>query len=217
MRIFLTGLWILLILVNITAGAVNPTRAAVPAPAAGQGTFTRFVIVPAESEVVYRVGETIINENNRFNIAVGTTNATRGEIFIDRSTPANSRIGMITVDISQFKSDSQRRDNAIRRQWLESTRFPFAEFTPTSIQGLPQTYLEDQEVTVQVIGTLRIREVAKPTPFATKLRLRGDTLTGVATTTLLMTDFGFDPPSIFGILRAENDVKLEFRFTAHRV
>lgn|GEM_PF-6340437 len=30
----------------------------------------------------------------------------------------------------------------------------------------------------------------------------------------ISTDFGFEPPSILGILRAENEVRLEFRFVA---
>ena len=41
-----------------------------------------------------------------------------------------------------------------------------------------------------------------------------ETLRGTATGTIRMTDFGFDPPAILGILRAENEVRLEFRFTA---
>ena len=52
--------------------------------------------------------------------------------------------------------------------------------------------------------------------FATTLKLEGTTLNGVAVTQIRMTDFGFDPPSILGVLRAENDVRLEFRFVARR-
>lgn len=174
----------------------------------------RFVIVPGESRVTYRVAETFINEGNRLNVAVGVTSVVRGEILVDRARPSNSRIGVITVDISQFQSDSTRRDNAIRTRWLESARFPTAEFTPTSIRGLPETYQEGRELSVQVTGNLKVRDVSRPTTFAVTIRLEGDTLAGTATTTIKMTDFGFDPPSIFGILRAENEVRLEFRFIA---
>ena len=185
--------------------------AAPASPAAGP---QRFVIVPAESQVSYRVGEVLINQGNRFNVALGTTNVIRGEILIDRANPAAPRIGPITVDISRFQSDSARRDNAIRDRWLESSRFPMAEFTPTSIEGLPETYTDGRDLNLQVVGNLKIREVTRPTTFAVTLRLQGTALTGVGTTTIRMTDFGFDPPSIFGILRAENEAKLEFRFVA---
>lgn len=184
------------------------------APTARPAGAQRYVIVPGESSVTYRVAETFINEGNRFNIAVGVTSVVRGEIFIDRARPANSRVGTITVDISQFRSDRQRRDSAIRDRWLESSRFPMAEFRPTAIQGLPGAYQDGRELQLQMTGNLKIRDVTKPTTFAVTLKLEGNVLTGAATSTIKMTDFGFDPPSIFGILRSENEARLEFRFIA---
>ncbi len=216
MRTFVERIWALVVIASLPTGLMGSASSTMLASSPSQGNLERFVIVSAESQVVYRVGETIINDNNRLNVAVGITNAIQGEIFIDRTSPPNSRVGTITIDISQFKSDSQRRDLAIRRQWLESARHPIAEFAPTAVHGLPQIYAEGREVILQIIGNLKVRERVRPTTFATTLRLQGDILTGVATTTVQMTDFGFDPPSIFGILRAENGVKLEFRFTARR-
>ncbi len=91
-----------------------------------------------------------------------------------------------------------------------------AVFTPTQIQGLPDAYTPGREITVQILGDLKIREVTRPATFSTKLRLDGATLTGIATTTIRMTDFGFEPPSILGVLKAENEAKLEFAFVARR-
>jgi polyisoprenoid-binding protein YceI len=207
---------VLLALMVLAAGV-----AVLPVPstaAAASGTPPsgpqRFVIIPAESQVSYRVAETLFNQGNRLNIAMGTTNVIKGEITIDRARPANSRIGTITVDISQFRSDSARRDNMIRQNWLESSRFPTAEFTPTEIRGLPEAYQDGREVPLQVVGNLKVRNAVKPTIFAVTVKLDGGTLTGTATATVLMTDFGFDPPSILGILKAENEARLELRFVA---
>ena len=191
----------------VLAAPVPPARTAAPA-------VQRFVIVPAESQVTYRVAETFINEGNRLNVAVGVTNAIRGEFVINRSDPRQSRIGVITVDISRFQSDSTRRDNAIRGRWLESSRFPMAEFTPTEIDGLPVTFEDGKELRLEITGRLKVRDVTRLTKFQTALTLSGTTLTGFATTKILMTDFGFQPPSILGILRAENEVNVEFRFIA---
>ena len=184
--------------------------------AAAPTSLQRYTIVPSESQVIYRVGETLFREGNRYNLAVGVTNAVKGEILVDRTNPRNSRIGTITVDISTFRTDNPRRDNAIRERWLESARFPIAEFRPTTIQGLPSAYTEGREVTLQVTGDLKIRDVTRPTTFSVTVKLEGDRLTGTATGTIRMTDFGFDPPSILGILRAENEVEIEFRFVARR-
>ena len=51
--------------------------------------------------------------------------------------PAQSQIGELVIDISQFTSDESRRDNFIRRQGLESATYPQASFKTTSITGLP--------------------------------------------------------------------------------
>jgi len=197
-----------LLLLLAVAAASLPAAAA---PSAAQ----RFVIVPAESSVIYRVNEVLFNEGNRLNTAVGTTNAVRGEIVVDRANARASRIGTITVDISTFRTDSPRRDNAIRNRWLESARFPNAEFTPATITGLPAAYTDGQELRLQVTGNLKVRNVVRPnTVFQVTLKVAGNTLTATATTEVLMTDFGFDPPSILGILRADNEIRIEFRLTA---
>jgi polyisoprenoid-binding protein YceI len=183
-------------------------------PASPPGGTQEFVIVPSESQVTYRVAETIIQDNNRFNVAVGTTNAIRGTVTVDRANPRASRISPITIDISQFQSDIARRDNAIRRQWLESARYPTAEFTPAQVEGLPAQYVDGRPIPLRITGSLRVRNVPRPTTFEATVTLMGQQLIGKATTRVQMTDFGFDPPDIFGILRAQNQVDIEFRFTA---
>lgn len=198
----------------ILAGS-NGYAAAVAATASPTVDPARFAIVATASTVTYRVSETFFT-GNQVGTAVGTTHAIQGEIFVDRAHPANSRIGTITIDISTFQSDRPRRDRAIREEWLESSRFPTATFTPTSIQGLPPTYTDGQPIPVHIAGNLRVRDVTKPVIFTGTVRLAGDTLTGSFQTMVLMTDFGFEPPSIAGMLKAENQVKLDLQFTAQR-
>lgn len=100
--------------VGVSVASSGAGRSGLAAPATPPGPalagLQRFAIVPGESEVAYRVGEVFIREGNRFNVAVGITQAVRGDLFIDRANPRRSRIGTITVDIIQFKSDSERRD-----------------------------------------------------------------------------------------------------------
>lgn len=195
-----------------SSGPGGLPEAAQAAPRADTQTF---VIAPAESQVAYKVGETFINQGNRYNLAIGVTNTVSGEIQLDRETPRHSQVGRVSVDISRFTSDSGQRDNAIRRQWLESSKYPVAEFTPTSLDGLPDAWPDGVAVPAQITGDLKVRDTVRPVTFATTITLTGDTLTGFASTQIQMTDFGFDPPSILGILKAENDATLEFTFTAH--
>jgi len=182
-----------------------------PAPESGLQTFT---IVPGESEVSYEVGEVFLNQDNAFNVAIGITSEVNGEIHVDRDNPQNSTLGTISVDISQFTSDSQRRDNMIRDQFLQSAQFPVVEFTPQEIQGLPESYEPGQEISFQITGDATIRDVTKPVTFDVTMVGNEDTITGEATTTILMSDFGFGPISIVGILNTEDEVKIKFDFVA---
>ncbi len=177
-------------------------------------SLTVFKIVPGESQLQYEVGEVFINDNNRFAVAVGVTPQIEGEIAIDKSAPQNSTIGKITADVSQFKSDSGRRDNAIRGRFLESERFPTVTFVPTQIEGLPETHQDGQDIQLKISGDLTIREVTQPVSFDATVRLDGDQLSGQATTIILMSDYQFGPISVAGILKTEDEASVTLTFIA---
>ncbi len=179
-----------------------------------QASLVTFKIVPGESRVRYEVGETFINQNNRFNLAVGVTTEVSGEIFANLQDPPASQIGPIQVDISKFTSDSSRRDGVIRNQWLESARYPIAVFEPRQIEGLPEDYQLAQPYSFRVTGDLMVREVTREVTFEISAQLDGDTLTGTAETTILMSDFAVGPISILGVLNTEDEVRLIFDFVA---
>ena len=181
---------------------------------AGQNRWQKFIVAPADTTVAYRVTEAFTSLN-KVNHVVGVTNALRSEILLDRQHIRNSRIGPITVNIRTLKSGNVLRDDAIRTYWLESSRYPIAEFMPTEIRGLPDTPVEGRDIPLQVTGTLTLHGVVKPTTFAMIVRLQRDTLTGRAKTAIHMTDFGFRPPAV-GVLRVSDRVQLELRFTARR-
>jgi polyisoprenoid-binding protein YceI len=160
------------------------------------------------------VGEVFINQNNLLNVARGVTPQVSGDILVDRQSPQNSTLGTITVDISQFTSDSPRRDGALRERFLESARYPLATFVPTQISGLPATYQEGEQISFQVSGDLTIRETTWPATFDVTMQIGGDTLSGEAKSTILMSDFGIGPISIAGILKTEDEINLTFTFQA---
>jgi len=197
---------------NPPAATEEPTAAsATSAPAA---VVVMYKIVPGESSLQYEVGETFINDDNRFAVAVGVTPQVDGEITLDRSAPQNSKLGTITADISQFKSDSGRRDNAIRDRFIQTALYPTVTFVPNQIEGLPETYQDGQEIPLKISGDLTIREVTKPVTFDAVVRLEGDQLSGQAITTILMSDFEFGPISIGGILNTEDQAKVTLTFVA---
>ena len=186
---------------------------ATDAPAASAGKTT-YKIIPGESKVTYEVGETFLNQNNRFNLAKGVTSQVTGQIFGDKANPTTSSMGEFQIDISQFKSDSDRRDGYIRSNGLESGKYPIAKFVPAKIDVLPASYKEGSEYSFKVSGDLTIKQTTRPVTWEVTTKLVGDTLTGKATTELLMSDFKVGPISILGVLNTEDKVKLIFDFVA---
>ncbi|MGQ9813903.1 MAG: YceI family protein [Candidatus Roseilinea sp.] len=171
-------------------------------------------IVPEESRASYAVDETFLNQNNRLATAIGVTTIISGEIALDVQAPANTTISEITVDISALKSDSDRRDSAIRSNWLESAKYPIARFVPTAYEALPNTYEIGQELIFKITGDMTVRETTIPVTWEVKARYDGSQLVGTATTRIKMSSFNFAAPSIAGILRAEDDATLTLEFVA---
>ena len=195
----------------------SPTMSPVPSSSSVSEDTVLYVIDQSKSNVNYGVGETFLNQNNRYNYAEGVTNIVSGDIIINFTDPALSSVGDITVDISAFKSNKTRRDNAIRDRWLESNKYPIAIFTPTQLKGLPEKYILGDTVDFEIDGSLSVRDTTSPASFSVTLTVNDDEMLGQASTRLLMTDFGFDPPDISGILIAENEVDITFVFLARAV
>jgi polyisoprenoid-binding protein YceI len=195
--------------------AINEAAAyPVSGGAAAANTRVTFKIAPGESKVQYEVGETFLNQNNRVNLAVGITSTISGEIYADKANPPASTLGPITVDISKFASDSNRRDSMIQNNYLESLKYPQAKFVPTQFASLPAAYQEGTDYTFKVTGDLTVKTVTKPVTFDVNAKLVGDTLTGQATTEILMSTYGVGPISILGILNTEDTVKITLTFVA---
>ena len=179
-----------------------------------QSVPTIYIFDQSESSVRYGVGETFINQNNRYNYAIGTTNIISGEINVNFNQPNLTNISDINIDIKSFQSDKIRRDNAIRDRWLESSKFPIATFSPQELLKLPDEYEFGEEISFQINGNLLVRDIIQPVSFEVTLTIIDDKIIGNAQTTIKMTDFGFDPPDIAGILIAENEVDIYFDFVA---
>ena len=194
-----------------TDAPAQPTEAAA-APAAPAGDARLYRIDAAQSEARYEVGETFF-QGNRFVTAIGRTKGVAGDILINLAEPAKSQIGDIVIDISQLQSDESRRDNFIRNNQLESSRYPQATFKTTAIEGLPAKVNVGDEVSFTMTGDLTVKETTRPVTWQVKLTLTDQGLSGTASTQIKMSDFGVGPIRI-AMLATEDDVKLFFDFVA---
>jgi polyisoprenoid-binding protein YceI/predicted small secreted protein len=185
-------------------------------PGGASDSVIIFRIMPEESRVTYEVDETFL-DFNRLATAVGVTQGIEGQFELDPANPQRVSLGPVTIDISQFTSDNSRRDRAIRDRYLQSAQFPLAVFETTAIAGLPASIQDGVDYPVTITGNLTIREVTRPVTFDTVVRMESDRISGQAKTTILMSDFGFGPISIAGMLNTEDEVQVTFDFVARPV
>lgn len=204
----------------------SPAAAEAPAPAptketASLGGARTFVIIPEESQASYIVAEEFFGGAlNQLGIqpglvdTIGSTQQIEGELQLDLDNLAAPLVaGNFTVNLESLTSDQSRRDRRIRNSDLESSRFPLAVFVATAVENAPASYTEGETVTFQVLGDMTIRDITQPVTMDVTATLNGDTLTGMATVPLRMTDFGFNPPNIAGLFAVVDDFRAEVQFT----
>lgn len=229
---FMKALWCALLIVFVTACAgttAEPTATPTPEPTVAPTAIApvadgvqRFVVVPGESTASYVVQEEFFSGAlAKYGIDVGnqevtgSTQEVEGELQLRLDDPQNALVaGRFQVNLPSLATTRSQRDEWIRENALESNRYPLAEFVATEIQGAPTSYTEGEEVTFQLVGDLTVREMTQPVTFDVTATREGDTISGVATTNMQLTDFGFDPPSFVNTLTVSNDFLIRIELTA---
>lgn len=201
-----------------TKPLAEPTTAPPPAPtdvpaAPADAPARTFVIDGARSSAEYAVDEVFLSENRPYR-AVGTTNALAGEFEVVTAGAIGGQVTRMRVDLRTLQSDSPRRDNAIRGRWLESDTYPYADFVSTDALDLPADYTEGSEVTFTLVGDMTIRDVTKSVTWTVVGVLQDGVVTGTATTSIVMSDFGFSPPNIANMIKVEDKADLTVNFVA---
>ena len=207
-------------------GTPTPSPTAVPVATTVQQPLAegarRFVVVPAESSASYIVNEEFFagalakyGINVGFNEVTGSTNEIAGELQLNVADPQNALVrGEFTVNLPSLTTDQNQRDGWIRDNALQSNQFPVAKFVATAIQNAPASYTDGSAVNFDLVGDLTVREITLPVTFAVTATLTTDTITGVATAPMQLTNFGFDPPSFANTLTVDNDFLLRIDLTA---
>jgi polyisoprenoid-binding protein YceI len=181
-----------------------------------------FVIVPEESTASYIVDEEFFGlALGKYGIpeglvdTVGRTQAIEGQFELnwdDLSAPLGENT--FTVDLSTLESDQALRDQWIRENGPAFGQYPNATFVAESLANAPASYTPGETVTFQLIGQLTIREVTQPATFDVTATYQDGTVTGTATTTTLMSNFGITPPDFANTLTVADEFQIQIDFTA---
>ncbi len=181
-------------------------------------------LTPAEGETVYRIDPTrsslTYEVQERFagketTSATGTTSGIAGDIAVDPSDLAATRVGTMVVNLEQLHSDNNLRDARLRLDYLESHEFPLATFEPDEITGLKGKLVEGKAQEFSMTGDLTVKEITKPATFAGTATLDDGALKVAASADAKLSDYGAGPIRIAGMVSTSDDAELTLKLTAY--
>ena len=176
----------------------------------------RYRVVAERSEARYLVREQLAGLSFP-NDAVGTTTAIEGSLAIDargRVLPSDSRF---SVDLRTLRSDEARRDNYLRRNTLETDRYPNAVFVPTEVRGLPVPLPQTGTVSFDLVGDFTIRDATRRVTWEASATIHGQDLSVQAKTAFRFADFALRVPRVSSVLSVEDNIRLEIALLLRRI
>lgn len=143
--------------------------------------------------------------------AVGRTGAITGQVTItDRSGAYSAENANFTVDVSQLKSDQDKRDNKIHSIGLETDKYPMATFAAAGPILIPEGAVNGSPATVNAEGDLMLHGQTKKVTLPLQVQRTGAQLKIVGTYQFAWADFGMSAPSIQPFVSVTGNPTLEF-------
>jgi polyisoprenoid-binding protein YceI len=176
------------------------------------GGGVHFTVDSDLSEARFIIGEILINAPNT---VVGVNKQVQGGGVLNFLEPELSTLGEFLIDSSGFETDSSMRNRAIRNFTLQYGQFPLISFQPTEIVGIPSEIIVGESIPFEIIGQLTIREVTQEVTFGgAAIMVDEDRVEGLATATVLRSDFDLSIPSVERVAGVDEEFTLEIEFVA---
>lgn len=196
-----------------TARAKTPSRSAtVPAQTKSPRVAGfRFVVAPMGNEVRYRIREQLVSVDLP-NDAIGRTSEITGGIALTTSggiVPSESKF---VASVGSLKSDRDRRDGFVRGNVLVTDQYPTVEFSPTAFRGLPKSVPTSGSHKFDVVGSLTVKGVRRPTTWRVNATAGNGQVTGTASTAFTFSDFNIEQPRVPIVLSVADTIRLEYDF-----
>lgn len=209
-RVRFPAVWLAALSLMLAASAGDVRSAAAQAAAA-----VRYTVVPERSEVRYRIREQLAGLNFP-NDAVGVTRAIEGGITVDGQGRVVAGDSRFTVDLRTLTSDQPRRDNYVRRNTLETERYPTAVFVPLEVRGLAVPLPRSGSATFELTGDFTVRTVTRRTTWQATATFNGAEAEVRARTAFTFADLGLAIPRVASVLSVDDDIRLELDLVLRR-
>jgi polyisoprenoid-binding protein YceI len=193
-----------------TEAPAETTEEEEPAEEESGSSVVIFQINPDNSSVSFVLDEELRGQPKT---VVGETNQVAGEIAFDKNDLSTAQVGVIQVNARTLATDNDFRNRALNNEILETGDHEFITFTPTAINGLPDSVEPGESVSFTLVGDLTIRDITNEATFDVEATLVSDTeFTGTASTIVTRTDYGLVIPSVPNVANVEEEVELYIDF-----
>lgn len=181
-----------------------PTQAPAATPASSAATWS----ISDKSKATIRVREQLVGVSLPSD-AVLTATGAKGSFTLnpDGTFASGSKI---TFEIATLSSDERNRDDFVKRDTLQVSQFPTAEFAPTKTAGLVLPMPASGTFTFTLTGNMTIKGKTKEVTFDVASKRDGSDLTAIATANpgWKFGDFGMTAPSVpFRVLSIVDEIR----------
>ena len=200
--------------------AENSTTTAEAPTGELEASTAEFTISPTESAARFELEEDLRSAMTGWALGaritvVGTADQISGTFQLDPTNPADAQFNPIQIDARTFYTDEFMRTRAIQNRILHTDQYPFITFTPTTIEGLPDSTQIGQSVTFTIIGTLTIQDQTHEETFEVTAVFDSPTqISGTATTTIPREKYNLTIPNVANVTFVEEEVELYLDFVA---
>lgn len=189
-----------------------PVEGAATAVADLAGLAGTWTVVESESTFAgYRIDEILSGQDFT---AVGRTSGVSGSVIIDEDATITG--ADIAVDLVGLTSDSRIRDEQLKRQALQTSRFTTACFTltePIAVDALPA---DGAALTVETAGELHIHGVNQPVSITVESTTAEGLLFVVGSTEIALADFAIEKPTAPSVADVSDTAVMEFSLVLAR-
>ena len=182
-----------------------PMTEAAEAEATSDTTSDAQYIIGEGSKATFTVEEELGRAPIRFDAVITGTG-------LSGSANLDGRPSVVTLDLHSLSSDQQNRDRYIRNTLFPDT--PEAVVTVDQLPQLPQSFLDGEETTGQVDGSLQIGEAVTPLVFEVEARQDADAINIVGRATFTWEQMGLTKPTARSVVYLAEEVSVQVLLVA---
>jgi len=174
-----------------------------------------FVIDQSQSSASFEIQEVLQGQPN---IVAGATDQVAGQVSVDLEDLSGAVFSDIVVNARTLRTDSERRDRAIRGPIIlnsASNEFELITLSVTSVDGLGGSATVGATIEFTITGDLTIKGTTDSVTFDVSVALVDEsTIEGSATAHVTRSRFGIGIPNVPGVADVAEEVVINLDFVA---